>query len=164
MDHGHLDPRLTAWGIVFLVLRQTPIAMAPAKGPLPNPPPLADRKLRWAGPLARHRQHPPAMVLDPVEQGPHPVRRVGPPLRQAGQGLAHPPEDFDRPIPVRRGGRQDGQPPDQPERIHEQMPLATGDFFLRWQTQLARIDFSRIFQPPTGVFVCKMPVFWIVAS
>jgi len=138
MQHGNVYPRLTAGRVLLIVLRQPPVAAEPAEGPLYDPPPLADLKLPLTGPLARDFQDPAVVALDPGEQGADPVGRVGPDLRQPGQQAAGPPEHFDGTVPVGRGGRQDRQPPDQPQRVNQQVPLAAADFFSPRRTPWGR--------------------------
>src|SRR5437588_449378 len=42
MDHGDVDPGLTAAGVRLVVLRQPPVPPEPPEGPLDDPPPRLD--------------------------------------------------------------------------------------------------------------------------
>jgi hypothetical protein len=126
MNHGDVDPRLAARGVVFVVLGQPPMTAKPPDRPLDKPPPLLHLKGRLPGTLAHHLQDPPSMGGDPTHQSLHPGRRVGPDLRQPRQGLADPLEHLHGPIPVDWGGRRDDQSPHQPQGIDQQVALAAG--------------------------------------
>src|SRR5262249_9672343 len=112
-----------------IVLRQPPIPPEPAERPLHDPSPPHRLELGLARPLARRLQMPPAMLLDPPRQGDSPVRLIGERLGQPGEPLPDPPEPLTPPVPIRGGGRQDGQAPDQPQGVAEPVPLAAGDLF-----------------------------------
>src|SRR5947207_8951871 len=150
VDHGDVDPRLTAAGVPLVVLRQPPVSAEPAERPLDDPPPLPARPRRLPGPLQDDVQHPPAVLGDPP--GERLVPGVGPHPRQPGQAGAAPPDDLLGPVPVLDVGRQDDQPPDQAEGVNEDVPLAAGDLFSPRRTPSARPPRS---SSPSGCRGCR---------
>jgi hypothetical protein len=64
VDHGDVDPRLAALGVVFVVLGKSPLVVEPTEGPFHDPAPLVDLELALSRPIAHDLQRPaPECVL-----------------------------------------------------------------------------------------------------
>ena len=127
MDGCNVDPCLTALESVLIVLRQPLVSVEPTGRALHNPAPLLHLEPHRAIPAGHDVQDPCGIPAHPVGQ--RAVVGIGPDARQPRQPGTDPLEHFDRPIPVRWRCGQDRQPPDQPQRVNQHMPLAAGDFF-----------------------------------
>lgn len=131
MDQSAIDPRLTTLEILFVVLRQLPIAAKPAQGPLHDPPPLVDLEDRRTGPLAHSFQDPTTVTLDPVQQGRPPIGRVGPHLRQTRPEPRA--EASQEPLPAADGEGVSPEVAGQPASAGVRAALAGGECLLAAQ-------------------------------
>src|SRR5262245_7928110 len=124
--HREVDPRLAAGRVALVVLAQPAVPPEPPERPLDDPPlrqvdvPLGPDRAEDG------RERPPEGGGHPIDDGR--IRPVGPDHRQPRErGQAG--EDGPGPVPVLHAGRQDRQPPDQAERVNDDVPLAAGDLF-----------------------------------
>ena len=102
-----------------------PATPDPGEGPLHDPSPFDH--LESLGPLraAAHLDHVPAMLGEPGIQGVIAVLVIRPELLQPGEcPLGQLPQHLRRRGPVVRRGGGDGHRQDQPQRVHDDVPLA----------------------------------------
>lgn len=123
VDHGDVDPRLAALGVVFVVLRQPSVPVEPTERTLHHPTPRLHLEPHHARTPGHDVQYPLPRAFYPTQ--PRPVHAVGPHPHQSRQPVTDPREHLDGPVPVGRARRQHGKTPDQPTRVHQQVPLAS---------------------------------------
>ena len=127
MDHGNVDPGLTAGGVVFVVLAQAAVAAEPAERPLHDP---ALGQVDVA--LGPHRRRM-GVSTQPNDSRTQSTTAAYAPSAQTtarrGSRPRHPLQQHPGPVPVLDVGRQHGQPPDQAERLSQDVALAAADFF-----------------------------------
>ena len=129
MNRTHLDHRLARTGRPLVVPAVPPVPAQPGERPLHHPPPRqlhvplrARRTTHYLDPIAGRTLHQPPLepVVVVLRVGPEQLQPTAVLRSQAGQHLGGA-------CPVVGGGHRDHHDQEQPQGVHDDMPLPTGD-------------------------------------
>ena len=135
LGHGRINPSFFDLWPPFEVFAQAPRTVQPAKSPFNDPAPRQDLETAEVITALDNTECPTAQGLQPVAQFWSGVTAVGPDQGQAWKTVSDFLEDQSRPVSVLYIRRMDQHKQQQPQCIHDHMPLAPGHL---WWTPLSR--------------------------
>src|SRR5436309_6032830 len=137
-NHRQMNPSFSARHCAFVVSHKTPMAHEPAKRALDNPPARQYRKAldRFGALDDLHFELGP-VIADPLFKGLTGVAAVYPELSQLGEPSCDPLQNLLSPVSLRTVSRGNDHAQQQSQSIHQNVPLASVDFFSGIKTDLA---------------------------
>src|ERR1043166_1274061 len=136
--HGQMNPSFSAGHCAFVVSHKTPVAHEPAKRALNNPAARQDRKaLGRCGALDDLHFELRPVIADPLLKGLPAVSAVYPEFSQLGEPSCDLLQNLLSPFSLRTTGWGNGHAQQQPQGIHQNVPLASVDLFAGIKPNLA---------------------------